>query len=241
MAVEVPGDFSDNDWHHFALTVNRGQRVGSIYIDASLRATFATDTLGGISGGFPMLGGAMYSEMRDGKPVTLDTRNWFSGNLDEICFFAQSLPPLLIKDFMTKSPNGDEVGLLTYISFDRQERQKDNDLIYVPYVYSRRIYKDDDGNIIYERDKETNLPTTTPKRDFPFADSLSEQQVLALLDQAQGAPMRPYEELRNLKFNHVGRDNQILVNINEPDSKINKRNIYVTLRDIPDKNGNETA
>ena len=241
MAVEVPGDFSDNDWHHFALTVNRGQRVGSIYIDAILRATFATDTLGGISGGFPMLGGAMYSEMRDGKPVTLDTRNWLSGNLDEICFFAQSLPPLLIKNFMTKSPYGDEAGLLTYISFDRQERQKDNDLIYVPYVYSRRIYKDDDGNIIYERDKETNLPTTTPKRDFPFADSLTEKQVLALLDQAQGAPMRPYEELRNLKFNHVGRNNQILVNINEPDSKINKRNIYVTLRDIPDKNGNETA
>ena len=56
-----------------------------------------------------------------------------------------------------------------------------------------------------------------------------------------GAPVQPYEHLRNLKFSYVGRNNQLLVNIDEQDSRINKQNVYVTLYDIPDKNGNFMA
>lgn len=44
--------------------------------------------------------------------------------------------------------------------------------------------------------------------------------------------------MRNLNFSFVGRDNQLLINIDEQDKRINKRNIYVTVADIPDKNGN---
>ena len=51
----------------------------------------------------------------------------------------------------------------------------------------------------------------------------------------------PEQELHNLSFSFVGRDHSILLNINNSDEKINKRNIYVTLRDIPDKNGNAMA
>ena len=242
LAVEVPGDYSDNQWHHYAMTVNRAMRVANIYMDASLRATFSTDSLGGITGGYPMLGGAIYQEIRDGKTVELDNRNWLTGNLDEICFFEQALPVTLIKDFMTKSPSGEESGLIAYVSFDRQERQKDNDIVLVPFIYSRKVYRDDDGNIVYVKDEETQLPTTTPKRDNPFDKSLSEETILnEYIDKTDAAPMLPFEDLRNLKFSYVGRGNQIMVNINELDSKLNKRNIYVTLRDIPDKNGNILA
>ena len=180
-------------------------------------------------------------DLVDGKLVIEDTRNWLRGNIDDICMFAQALPATLIKAYSTKSPNGDEAGLLAYLGFSRQERMHDNDIVAVPYAYSQKIYKDDDGQVVYEMDKETNKPTTTPKRDNLFPDSLSLQTVINHIDQSLGAPVRPYVELKNLNFSFVGKNNQILVNVNELDEKINKRNIYVTVRDIPDLNGNELA
>ena len=241
MNIEVPGNYSDNLWHHYAMTINRSRNVGNIYVDRTLRTSFPVDTLGGISGGHMLIGAAHEQKMVDGKLVIEDNRNWLRGNIDDICMFAQALPATLIKAYSTKSPNGDEAGLLAYLGFSRQERMHDNDIVAVPYAYSQKIYKDDDGQVVYEMDKETNKPTTTPKRDNLFPDSLSLQTVINHIDQSLGAPVRPYVELKNLNFSFVGKNNQILVNVNELDEKINKRNIYVTMRDIPDLNGNELA
>ena len=236
MAVEVPGNYSDNSWHHFAMTVNRPMNVANIYVDSSLRATFTTDSLGGISGGYPMLGGAKYDEKRDGKTSTFDARNWLRGNLDEICFFEQALPLTLINSYSSRSPRGDEAGLLTYITFDNRERQSDNTFMTVPYVYSKKMYKDSEGNIIYEKDSLTQMPTSIPQRDYLFADSID--VVLSHIDQSLGAPVLPNNEMHNLNFNFVGRDHSLLVNIKNANEKINKRNVYVTVREIPDLNGN---
>lgn len=237
--VEVPGAYYDDDWHHYAMTVNRAMNVVNIYVDQTLRATFEPDSLGGISGGHPMLGACFYDRKVDGQVKTFDNANYFQGNLDEIYLFDQVLPTTLLQNYSKKSPQGDEAGLLTYLSFDRRELQKDNTFENVPYVYSRKIYKDIDGNIVYERDSLTNQPTTTPQRDYLFTDD--ESVVLAHIDQNLGAPVTLYEELRNLNFNFVGRDHSLFVNINNSDEKINKRNVYVTVREIPDKNGNVMA
>ena len=236
MAVEVPGYYSDNSWHHFAMTVNRPMNVANIYVDSSLRATFTTDSLGGISGGHPMIGGALYDEKRDGTTATFDARNWLRGHLDEICFFEQALPLTLISSYSSKSPRGDEAGLLTYISFDNRERQSDNSIMSVPYVYSKKMYKDSEGNIIYEKDSLTQMPTSIPQRDYLFADSM--EVVFSHIDQNLGAPVLPSNDMHNLNFNFVGRDHSLLINIKNANEKINKRNVYVTVREIPDLNGN---
>lgn len=240
MEVEIPGDYSDNRWHHYAMTVNRSSNIGNIYMDRDLRATFSVDTLGGISGGYPMLGASLHQTV--GSDAVEDTHNWLKGNIDEICVFEQALPLSLIKSYSLKSPYGDEAGLLTYMSFSRRERQKNNNIEEVPYVYSQRIYKDGEGNVRYELDPQTKQPTTTPVRDYIFDESsVKPQDVMAHIDQTEGAPVKPYEELKNLNFSFVGRNNQLLVNIDEPTEYINKRNIYITVRDIPDMNGNAMA
>ena len=240
MEIEITGDYSDNKWHHYAMTVNRSSNIGNIYMDRELKATFSVDNLGGVSGGYPMLGATLHKTV-DGNVVE-DTQNWFKGNIDEICVFEQALPLSLIKSYSLKSPYGDEAGLLTYMGFSRQERQQNNNLEFVPYVYSQRIYKDDQGNMRYELDPLTKQPTNTPVRDFIFDESsVKPQDVMAHIDQTEGAPVKPYEELKNLNFSFVGRDNQLLVNIDEPTEYINKRNIYVTVRDIPDMNSNAMA
>ena len=237
LAVEVPGDWSDNQWHHYAMTVNRSRNVANIYVDKALVTTFETDSLGGINGGFPLIGASRYVSVADKKEYDGETP--LKGNIDELAFFAQALPQTLISTFATKSPNGDEAGLKTYLSFDRSERQSDNDIVMVPYVYSKVIERDENGNIRYQLDPETQQPTTTPVRRYEFDEDM--EVVMNHIDAAQGAPVLPYEELTNLKFAFIGKDNQVMVELDEPNAKLNHRNIYVTLRDVEDKYGNTMA
>ena len=239
-AIEVPGNWSNGDWHNYAMTVNRGRNVANIYMDKELVTTFDVDTLGGISGGYPLIGASRYDivnktdiQLRQDGPTPL------KGNVDELMFFAQALPQQLIGTYASKSPNGDEAGLMTYLSFDRQERQKDNSIELVPYAYSKKLYLDDKGQPRYQLDPLTKEPTSTLVRDYLFADEMD--AVLAHFDRTQAAPVVPYEEVKNLKFGFIGRGNQLLVELDEHAARLNHRNIYVTVRDIEDKNGNTLA
>lgn len=144
-----------------------------------------------------------------------------------------------ISTYSSKSPRGDEAGLLTYLCFDRIERQKDNDLEVVPYVYSKRLYLDDKGEPRYQLNPETKEPTDTLVRDYVFVDDVD--AVKKHLADGDAAPVVPYEEVKNLKFSFIGKDNQVLVDIDEPAARLNHRNIYVTLRDVEDRNGNSMA
>jgi hypothetical protein len=239
-AAEIPGDWSDGQWHNYAMTVNRGRNVVNIYMDKELKTTFEADSLGGISDGYPLIGASRYDVVNE-KDTLLrqDGQTPLKGNVDELMFFAQALPQQLISTYATKSPNGDEAGLMTYLSFDRIERQKDNDLELVPYAYSKKLYLDDKGQPLYQLDPQTKKPTDTLVRDYLFVDEMD--AVMQHFDQTQAAPVMPYEEVKNLKFSFIGRGNQVLVELDEPNARLNHRNIYVTLRDIEDMNGNTMA
>ena len=238
--AEVPGNWSDGQWHNFAMTVNRARNVANIYMDQELRKTFEADSLGGISGGYPLIGATRYDVVKENGDVEVkDGDDALKGNVDELLFFAQALPQQLISTYATKSPNGDEAGLLTYMSFDRQERQKDNSIELVPYYYSKKIYLDDKGEPRYQLDPETQEPTETLVRDYLFVDEID--AVKKYFDDAQAAPVVPYEEVKNLKFGFIGKGNQVLVELDENAARLNHRNIYVTVRDIEDLNGNTMA
>jgi hypothetical protein len=239
-SIEVPGNWSDNNWHNFAMTVNRGRNVANIYVDKELRTTFGVDSLGGISGGYPLIGATRYDVLKEnGEVEVVDGTDAMAGYVDELMFFAQALPQRLIQSYTSKSPKGDEAGLLTYLGFDRIERQKDNDLEVVPYAYSKKLYLDDKGNPRYQLDPLTKEPTDTLVRDYVFVAPMDE--VLKHFDKTQAAPVVPDEEVKNLKFSFIGKGNQVLVDLDEPAARLNHRNIYVTLRDIEDKNGNTMA
>ena len=239
-ATEVPGDWSDGHWHNFAMTVNRARNVANIYMDKELKTTFEADSLGGISGGYPLIGATRYDVVKENGDVEVkDGDDALTGNVDELLFFAQALPQQLISTYTTKSPNGDEAGLLTYLAFDRQERQKDNSIELVPYAYSKKLYLDDKGEPRYQLDPMTKEPTDTLVRDYVFVDDMD--VVLKHFDARTAAPVVPYEEVKNLKFGFIGRGNQLLVELDEPAAKLHHRNIYVTVRDIEDKNGNTMA
>lgn len=216
-------DLCDDGWHHYAMTVNRARNVASIYIDNVAKAQLTTDSLGGMLGTRFMLGDMVWQE--EGNPLVYEA-NAFTGHIDGLMLFEQALPTTLIRRYSTKSPGGEERGLIAHMPFDHQVRQKSGELALQPWAMSTRVKRDNDG-------------IDTGKRDSVFVDSVD--KILSLIDRTMGAPVQPYEHLRNLKFSYVGRNNQLLVNIDEQDSRINKQNVYVTLYDIPDKNGNFMA
>ena len=215
------GDELCNDvWHHYAMTVNRPRNVASIYIDNELKAQFTPDSLGGMLGTRFYLGNTVYQKEGD---ATVLEEHALTGYIDGIALFEQALPITLIKRYTNKAPGGTEKGLLTYVDFDHQERQKGGELVMEPYPLNKVVKYDDDGK-------------PSEQHDSVFVDPVND--IENRIDRNIGAPMQAHESLRNLKFSFVGRNNQLLVNIDEQSSRINKRKIYVTVSDIPDKNGN---
>ncbi len=235
-ATEISGKWNDNQWHHYAMTVNRAHNVANIYVDKKQITTFGTDSLGGISGENMMIGATRYST------TGVDTQEGvtpLSGNIDELLFFQQALPQTLISSYATKSPQGDEYGLMSYLSFDHQERNANNEIVMAPYAYSRKLYLDEKRNIRYQQDPATMQFTNIPVRDYLFADDIS--KVTAHIDASMAAPVVPFEELHNLNFSYIGKGNQLLVELDEPAAKLHHCNIYVTVRDVEDRNGNMMA
>ena len=214
---------NDGAWHHYAMTVNRAHQVANIYVDNALKASFSTENLGGMSGDDFYLGNMVWHEQGKNSEVR-HQENALTGYLDGICLFEQALPPALIKRYSRKSVGGDEKGLKTFLGFNKQVRQKNNNYAWEPFALNQKKTYDEKGE---------------EKHDSVFHDT--QEYVMAHIDQEIGAPMQFHQELRNLNFSYVGRDHELLVGIDELDSRVNKREVYVTLYDIPDLNGNYTV
>ena len=216
---------ADDQWHHFAITVDRSHQVANLYVDRVLTQSVSTDTLGGMMGNDFYVGNMVWHEA-GANVQTLHQENALAGHIDELCLFSQALPPALLKHYSSKCPTGREKGLLVRMGFGQYERQANNNLELRPYALNQVVKLDMDGN-------------PTDQHDSLFVEPVAD--IMAHIDQQVGAPIQFSQELHNLKFSFVGRNNQLLVNINELDARINKRNLYVTLTDIPDMNGNYMA
>ena len=216
--------FSDGAWHHYAMTVNRSHQVVSIYVDDELKAQFPTDSLGGISGK-TYIGNMVWQEEGLHNDV-IHQQYPLTGHIDGLALFEQALPLTLIKRYTDKSLGGMEKGLVTFMGFNSQQLQKNGELTLQPFALNQKVKYDSDGQ-------------PTEVFDSVFTDPV--EDILKRIDRNVGAPMQAYEELRNLNFSYVGRDHQLLLNIDELDSRINKRTVYVTVSDIPDLNGNFMA
>ncbi|MBR6167992.1 MAG: hypothetical protein IKQ50_06145 [Paludibacteraceae bacterium] len=129
-AVVLFASASDNEWHHFALAVNRAYNTASFFLDGKLLETVpATDVNG--------LRGAMYLGGKD-----------FVGNIDELTIYEQALPRSLIEERYNMAPAGDEMGLMAYLPFSKQVLNPNGILELVFSPNDRRVFKDPNGNVI---------------------------------------------------------------------------------------------
>ena len=121
---------SDNEWHHFALAINRAYNTASFFLDGKLIVSVPATEV-------KSLRGAMYL---GGKG--------FEGNIDELTIYEQALPRTLIEERYNMAPAGDEMGLIAYLPFSKQILNPNGVLEIVFSPNDQRIFKGSDGNVI---------------------------------------------------------------------------------------------
>ena len=143
------------------------------------------------------------------------------GNIDDVCLFEQALPNELVNEFGKQSPNGDEMGLINLLTFSELKRNSSNVMEQVFSPNNRRIFKDANGNII-------------TKVQPLLIDDLSAQA-----DKNNSAPVRDRGQLTRLPFTWNYQLSDLMINIKAQPREINKRTMYLTVRDVEDLNGNK--
>ena len=207
---------NDGRWHHFAMTVSRSQNVANIYMDKKLIDSFAADSLSGIEGDHIALG-ATYAEKNTPTRV-------MTGNIDEIGMFSSVLPPNLIAEYSNHTPLGTMSAMMAYLDFGSSKKTDQNLQHLEPTGVSLKRYVDSQGKVL-------------ERRDTLLADGVVE----AFADRNVFAPMVSNSQLDNLNYSFVANDNELYVDITEPDFMVEKTNVYVTVKEVSDLQGNLMA
>lgn len=207
-------NYADGAWHHYVITVNRTFNNASIYVDGGLVNTFSIDSLSGLSGQM-FLGGDEYNSV---TPLI--------GHLDGVALFEQALPRSLVESFDNLAPMGDEMGLIAYLPFNEQRENANGIMEEVFSVNNQRIVMHN-GQVV---------PTVQNLVLSPSLDTLT-----ALADANVRAPIRERDLVTKLNFDWAFNNDELLINLNMADNEINKNNLFITVRNVEDLNGNRTV
>lgn len=221
--ARIDRDYSDGQWHHYALTVNRPRNLVNIFVDNALMTTFAVDSLGGFSSPRTYIGACHTLTEAEEGGFTDNVTDRFEGNVDDVMLWSAALPPTVINDIYNVNPNGDEMALVAWLPFSRSEKQMDNTYKLTFTPLSAKRYKDDFGNYTSR------------------VDTLIIGDVSMLADKKDFAPMRDLGLKENVKFSYAAKNDQLIVNLDVPDKEIEGTTVYVTVKDVTDLNGNEMA
>ena len=209
----TPAVVSEGSWHHFAMTVSRSQNISNVYVDKTLVETFPADSVGGILGNDITLGATFIDRGHQ--------TNVMNGHIDEVGMFESVLPLNLIKEYSNHTPLGTMSTLMAYLDFGRSEKQDDNQQHLEPTGISLKRYV-------------TSRAEITERRDTLVAD----EDVKAMAARDYYAPMASNAQLDNLLYSYVANGNELYMNIKMPDYMVEKTNIYVTVKDVLDLQGN---
>ena len=217
MNVKTANTVNNGYWHHVALTVSHSRNVGCLYLDERLCNTFTVDTIGGIQGGYLAAGATYLNEKTAEKCL--------SGNIDEIAMFEMAVPENFIKEFSNITPTGEEMGLRAYLNFSHNVSQINGSQRLMPTGVSLKRYKDEATGEL------------TNERDTIVAQEVVEQ----LADRSVYAPMQDTRKMENIRYSFVADGKDLLINLDVPDERIEKTNVYVMVKDVADLNGNTMA
>lgn len=114
-ATLVNGNYADNNWHNFTLSVNRSSGTARIYMDGQLNTYFSNDKVGKIASDKLYAGARVWHKE---KSVEKTVDQYFTGKVDEIRLWNLYRQQSQIESFYNQKSNGDEMGLLLYYPFE---------------------------------------------------------------------------------------------------------------------------
>ena len=206
----IAENLMDNNWHHFALSVNRHGNA-NVFVDFNLQRSFPSEYFGMFSGENVWLGAMGWVLSGLGNYTT---GSYFKGNIDELRVWRAALTREGIKLAATSRLKGDESGLRAYYPFDTVETAT---LVH---------------NTLCDQVKESITVEEKVTPNIPF-------QLFSGADfSTMAANIKPERRMRNVQFDRVYNERQIYLTLKEPMDVIENCILEVGVQDVQDMHGN---
>ncbi len=141
------------------------------------------------------------------------------GYIDHISFWHQALPQNYLEKVLGNRLAGNEMGLYVYLPFEASKRSAQG-------TPSDRFTVENQASDNMDIYKKPMIMGVDEKTD---------------VSNSQNAPLLESLPLSNLKYSWTSDGTNLLINLDMKDSEINHRNIFLTVRDVEDLNGNTMA
>ena len=215
------GAYADQQWHHLVYTVSRTYNLANVFVDGKQAITFAADKLGSFSSNDMWLGACHWS-LTDSLGTKHEQPLYaFSGHLDNVVLYEQALPTSSLMTYNNVSPTGEELGLIAYLPFCKQQLTDNGRLELQYYPYNARVFRDSNGEVVNK--KQLLLRTDAEK----------------LMDKNDFSPVRDATPRQKYNFAWACNSDELMINLKMLNKEINKQNIFITVRNVEDLNGNK--
>lgn len=219
--LQADKDCRDGQWHHVALTVDQMINQIVLYLDGQQASVAPAEEF------YSMFQSDVYVGIYPEAYGKLSEENRLNGYIDEITLWNMPLSQNLIRQKMNQACDGTEPGLMAYIPFNKQVQQVSgggtlqeftSDYYFSRWDTEQQKYVSASGN---------------PFLNFNVTDNMKASEVFA--------PVKEKDKVRNLRFNYVTKDNELIISINELPKDIERTSVTVHAMGIEDLNGNEMA
>lgn len=209
---EVPGKWMDNNWHHFALAVNRTAQRGQIYMDGKLNSFFDSDKVGGLAARYMYIGARGYTDETNLGKDKAD--NFFKGTIDEVRVWKLYKSEQLVEQNNHTQLDGTEKGLLAYYPFQTfEEHQGVKEM-----VFSLNDMKQPEQGVKAE---------------------VGEQFGVGSIETKIASPVKNKGAIAKLRYDYVVNNDALIINLLEPIDRIENTIVTFTVDGVSDMNGNE--
>jgi hypothetical protein len=204
-------NFFDNQWHHFALVVDRLTNT-VCFVDGNQQNTTETQTMGfsGFGGAALHLGAMGWNDIFGN---TMQAQH-FVGALDEVRIWQGTRNALQIKRDMRYMLSGDEAGLDLYLPFDK--------------------YKTNMGIEMLEASNASAATGNTAVKENGRAAQLKESVTFMQETPLVKLP-RP---VRKVNFSYSANQDKIILTTADPDSVLENVILDISVTGVQDLNGN---
>lgn len=221
--LDIHGNYADDQWHQLTMVVNHTANLVSLYMDGDLSGQTAASHIGNWEGDIYV--GARMKINAAGASQGITT---LKGYIDEITLWDMALPQNIIAQRMNESCDGTEVGLHAYIPFSGQ----------VPQISGGGTKLEFSTNYYSNRwDTEQQKYVTVKEEAFTSPEYITSN----LKSSNIYAPMKEKGKVKDLRFNFITKDNELLIELAEPVKDIERTMVHITAMGIEDLNGNEMA
>lgn len=205
-------NLKDGQWHHMALNVMKSTDGGAtLYVDGVARRQFSSKSVPNLSDGVITLGGRYWG---DGDELKYE--QFLKGNIDEVRVWKGRYTSDIINNNMRTRVENDTEGLAAYYPMEARALDSYGQVVTSP------IISETAGNgldLIMREGAVGNI-----HGEMTFAED--------------GPSLKQAPARENVQFSYVASERQITIKLLEEPYKIENCNIFLTVKDVKDVNGN---